>query len=99
MVASIGHDILLSSALILASIAGLVTILFMRIDADLGFDLQATDENLGDQDLVLRGRVLGFGLPRYGHRQSPITSGVRHARCWPPSTAIIWPVTEGASIR
>ena len=29
MVASIGHDILLSSALILASIAGLVTILFV----------------------------------------------------------------------
>ena len=29
----------------------------------------------------------------------PITSGVRQARCWPPSTAIIWPVTEVASIR
>ena len=29
----------------------------------------------------------------------PSTSGVRQARCWPPSTAIIWPVTFIASAR
>src|SRR5437016_507484 len=33
------------------------------------------------------------------HSITPVTSGVRQARCWPPSTAIIWPVTARASSR
>src|SRR5207302_11273612 len=33
------------------------------------------------------------------HYITPVTSGVRQARCWPPSTAIIWPVTARASSR
>ena len=32
------------------------------------------------------------------HSPTPITSGVCQARCWPPSMAIICPVTEGVSI-
>jgi hypothetical protein len=30
---------------------------------------------------------------------TPVTSGVSQARCWPPSSAIIWPVTERAPCR
>ena len=32
-------------------------------------------------------------------RAQAITSGVRQPRLWPPSTASIWPVTEGASMK
>ena len=33
------------------------------------------------------------------HSLMPVTSGVCQARCWPPSSAIIWPVTERACQR
>ena len=33
------------------------------------------------------------------HSLMPATSGVSQARCWPPSTAIIWPVTLRAPAR
>ena len=39
----------------------------------------------------------GAGTHAFHH--GAMMSGVRQARCWPASTAIIWPVTEGASIR
>src|SRR5690606_9565425 len=67
------------------------------VDADAGLDLQAPHEH---GQALAAGRGGGEGGGDDGtHRPCSTMSGVRQARCWPPSTAIIWPVTPGASIR
>ena len=77
---------------------GLQPPLFVVIDPDPGLDLQPAHEDaqpLETQRLVRRKRR---HRRRLNHAAYSWMSGVRQARCWPPSTAIIWPVTIRASI-
>ena len=67
---------------------------FVTIDADLDLQFQIADKNMAD-GLRRTGDTRGFGF----FHSMPCTSGVCQIRCWPPSTAIIWPVTDGAPSR
>ena len=68
--------------------------LLVAIDADMGQQFQVTDEDMA-QPAGGTGDAGSFYL---AHSFTP-TSGVCQIRCWPPSTAIIWPVTASASRR
>ena len=67
----------------------------VRVQADLGLQSQAAHE---DAQGLGAGAATRGGAGSSG-RQSSATSGVRQPRCWPESTAIIWPVTVRASTR
>ena len=69
---------------------GLQPAMLVVVDADPGLDPQPLHE---DGQLLAAGRAReDAGGSRRGLHST--MSGVRQARCWPPSTAIIWPVTE-----
>ena len=54
-------------------------------------------------EVEIGGQIVGGAAPVLlvcgTHSTMPVTSGVCHARCWPPSSAIIWPVTDRAAQR
>ena len=63
---------------------------FLAVDPDIGRQFQVADEDMAD--VAHRAGV--------GNAHSfTCTSAVCQIRCWPPSTASIWPVTAGASSR
>src|SRR5690606_6487459 len=77
---------------------GLGAALLMAIDADMGIQQQIMHKDMahgafGISDLQRRYIVWQAHLIPYS--EIPVTSGVSHARCWPPSSAIIWPVMAG----
>src|SRR6185312_16548625 len=67
---------------------------FLAVDTDMGRQLQIADKDMADA-ADGAGEARGFDLAH----SPPCTSGVCQIRCWPPSTASIWPVTASASSR
>ena len=61
----------------------------MAMHADLRRQFQVADKDMADA---------ARGVGEFGHSDTR-TSGVCQIRCWPPSTAIIWPVTASAPSR
>ena len=61
----------------------------LAVDADMGRQFQVADEDMAD--VARRAGEIGHSVT--------CTSAVCQIRCWPPSTASIWPVTAGASSR
>ena len=77
---------------------GLQAALLVVVDADAGLNLEPAHEH--GQGLAPRfGRLEGQRAGGQGQVGYSTMSGVSQARCWPPSTAIIWPVTRDASTR
>src|SRR5581483_1745883 len=66
--------------------------LFLAIDTNMGRQFQVADEDVANA-------AGGAGEIGWLAHSPTVTSGVCQIRCWPPSTASIWPVTASADSR